>query len=81
MSSCWAEATCSRRFKEVLEMQDRQTHLNVVSASFALRRLHCSVCPRVKKGKNEVLKSRLYWECLCWKLVIATSESLNTFPL
>lgn len=55
----------SGRFKAVLEMQGRQTHLNVVSALLSLLCggcTHCSMCPRVKKGKKEVLKSRLYWE-------------------
>lgn len=31
--------------------------------------------------KNAALKSRLYWEWFYWRLVIATSELLNTFPL
>lgn len=64
-------------------MQGRQDPLECgfCITPFALQGLHCSVCPRVKKGKNEVLKSRLYWEWLFWRSVIAASEALSTFPL
>lgn len=68
MSSCWAEAICSGRFKEVLETQDETDPLECgfCSASFAQQGLHCSGCPRVKKGKNEVLKSRFF----SWGMVV-----------
>lgn len=54
MSSCWAWAICSGRFKEVLEKQDKQAHLNphpgwVCLASFTLQGLHCSMSQGEKK--------------------------------
>lgn len=50
-------------------------------ATSALQGLRRLLCPRVKKGKNYVLKSRLFSGCLCWRLVIAASEVLSSLPL
>lgn len=65
-------------------MEGRQTHLKVVSALPLVLCRGCSVfsAPELsRKGKNDVLKRRSYWEWVCWRLVIAGSEAFSTFPL